>query len=109
MHEGTETIPAWAHAARIAAEHGPRAAAVSAAIRTAQQRALAIAVEADMDGRPGIARALRRKVDAPRPGDVVVVHASDRVRVKIGAYGVYATASKGSRMSAPLQGEGKLA
>lgn len=47
-----------------------------------------------MDGRPGIARALRRKVEAPRTGDVLVVHLSDRVRVRIAAYGVAAEATR---------------
>lgn len=83
---------AWTHAARIAREHGPRAPHVAAAIRTAQARALEIAAEADMDGRPGIARALRRKVERPRAGDVIVVHLADRVRVQIAAYGVAAEA-----------------
>lgn len=96
-----ESSDAWTHAARISREHGPRAAAVAAAIRAAQSRALEIAVEADVDGRPGIARALRRKVYAPRPGDVEVVHATDRVRVRIGAYGVHATASRASTQPAP--------
>ena len=91
----------WKHAARIASTHGARAASVAAAIRAAQDRALEIAIEADMDGRPGIARALRRKVTAPRAGDVEVVHAHDRVRVRIGAYGVYAEGSRGSRVTAP--------
>lgn len=86
------------HAARIAQNHGPRAAAVAAAIRQAQERALEIAVEADMDGRAGIASALRRKVEAPRSGDVEVYHLSDRVRVRIAAYGVVAEATRGSRL-----------
>lgn len=91
----------WKHAARIASMHGARAAAVAAAIRAAQDRALEIAVEADMDGRPGIARALRRKVMQPRPGDIEVVHAHDRVRARIGAYGVWAIGSKGTKLPVP--------
>jgi hypothetical protein len=98
MIQEVSTPELWAHAARIAREHGPRAAAVAAAIRKAQARALEIAVEADMDGRPGIARALRRKVEQPRAGDVRVVHLADRVRVQIGAYGVAAEGSKGTRV-----------
>lgn len=98
MQKTEETRVAWAHAARIAADHGARAASVAAAIRNAQARALEIAAEADMDGRPGIARALRRKVVAPRPGDVMVVHLSDRVRARIAAYGVAAEATRHSTM-----------
>lgn len=92
-------IPAArAHAARIARDHGPRAAAVAAAVRSAQERALEIAEEADMDGRYGIACALRRKVEAPRSGDIEVYHLTDRVRVRIAAYGVVAEATRGSRL-----------
>ncbi len=91
------TRAAWT----IAREHGPRAASTAAAIRSCQSRALEIAAEADMDGRPGIARALRRKVERPRAGDVVVVHLRDRVRVRIAAYGVAAEATRGSRSPAP--------
>jgi len=91
----------WKHAALIASTHGVRAASVAAAIRAAQDRALEIAIEADMDGRPGIARALRRKVMQPRSGDVEVVHVHDRVRARIGAYGVWAEGSKGTRIPAP--------
>lgn len=95
MHES------WNHAARISREHGGRAAPVAAAIRAAQSRALEIAIEADTDGRPGIARALRRKVAAPRPGDIIVEHLVDRVRVRIAAYGVMAQATRGTRLPAP--------
>ena len=98
MDDADELPAAWAHAARIAAPHGPRAAATAAAIRIAQARALEIATEADMDGRPGIARTLRRKVDAPRTGDIEIVHLVDRVRVSIAAYGVAAIGSRGCRL-----------
>ena len=80
------------HAWRIAREHGTRAAAVAAAIRKAQARALAIADEADIDGHPGIARTLRRKVAAPRPGDVQIEHLASAVRASISAYGTAARA-----------------
>ena len=91
----------WQHAARLALEHGPRAAPVAAAIRAAQARALDIAAEADMDGRPGIARALRRKVAQPRTGDVQVQHLSDRVRASITAHGIAATATRHSTVPPP--------
>lgn len=67
-----------------------RAAATARAIRRAQARALAIADEADMDGRPGIARALRRKVSAPTIKDIAIDQLADRVRARISAYGVTA-------------------
>lgn len=86
------------HAARIAAQpqHRARAASTAAAIRAAQARALAIAEEADMDGRPGIARALRRKAANPRAGDIEVTHLSDRVRARIRAYGITAEGTRHS-------------
>lgn len=83
---------------RIARTHGPRAAATAIAIRGCQQRALDIAAEADMDGRPGIARALRRKVARPRMSDVEVIHMRDRVRVRISAYGVVAESDRRTRV-----------
>ena len=82
----------------VARAHGPRAAATAIAIRGCQQRALEIAEEADMDGRPGIARAMRRKVARPRPGEVEIVHMRDRVRVRISAYGVIAESDRRTRV-----------
>lgn len=74
-----------------APENKHRAAATARAIRKCQSRALEIADEADMDGRHGIARALRRKVASPNVNDITVKHLSQNVRVTITAYGVSAT------------------
>jgi hypothetical protein len=70
-----------------------------AAIRRARAVALDIASEADMDGRPGVARALRRKASAPRRGDWIIEHGARVVTVTISAHGVTAAASR--RTTAP--------
>lgn len=61
-----------------------------AALRRARTAALYLASEADVDGRHGIARALRRKVHDPRPGDWIIVHHARRVEARIWAYGIVA-------------------
>lgn len=65
-----------------------RIPATCAAIRRARTAALDLAAEADMDGRHGIARALRRKAHAPRPGDWFIKHTAREVIVTISAHGV---------------------
>lgn len=82
-----------------------RIPATCAAIRRAQAAALDIALEADADGRHGIARALRRKCSSTRPADWEIVHRARRVearlRVSIGDGGVVATGTMTAREPAP--------
>lgn len=77
-----------------------RIPATCAAIRAAKAAALDLALEAEMDGRPGIARALRRKVHAPRPGDWQVHQYAQRVEARIAAYGAVARGVK--HVTAPV-------
>lgn len=78
-----------------------RLPATCAALRRATTAALDLAIEADTDGRHGIARALRRKVTDPRPGDWTIVHYANRVEARIAAYGVTATGTRRSTTPRP--------
>lgn len=80
-----------------------RIPAACAAIRRARTAALDIALEADMDGRAGIARALRRKVAAPRPGDWRIEHTTRAVVVTIAAHGVTATGKRHASAPTPAR------
>ncbi len=78
-----------------------RLPATCAAIRRARTAALDLALEADMDGRAGTARALRRKVNSPRNGDWKITHDYRTVVVQISAYGAVATGKKHTALPKP--------